>query len=72
MRFFTPAVFALTALGLIVADATRPGTIWYLPFEAVVPSLAGNYALQGQLTIVAFALLALVTGIRAWRARPEA
>ena len=70
MRFFTPAVFAAAALGLAVANRSGSSTTWYLPFEAVIPSLAGDYPRQGNLTLALFGTLALFTGFRAWRTTP--
>jgi hypothetical protein len=71
MRFFTPVVFAVTAVGVGIANSTSDGNVWYLPFETVVPSLRGDLASQGNYTIATFAILAIVTGIRAARSGEE-
>lgn len=75
MKFLTPSIFLLAAVGIAVANARNEAVVWYLPFDNVWPELAGDYQTQGQYTVATFAFLGGLTLLRAWfrqdRQRPE-
>jgi hypothetical protein len=70
MRFATPVIFAVAAIAVGVSNAGSEGRYWYLPFERVFPSTAGDLPLQGQLTVGLFLILAIFTLVRALREAP--
>ena len=69
MRFLSPVVFALAAVGVAFYNAQDSGRALVLPFVDVLDaSAAGDPKRQGELTVLVLAGLALALGVReGWR-----
>ena len=65
MRFVTPALFAAAAVYIGWYNAQHTDRALVLPFlDSLSPSVAGNMAAQGALTVQVFGGLALVFTVR--------
>jgi hypothetical protein len=66
MRFITPLVFFVAAVGVAVHNARADGELVAFSFlGSLHPSLAGDLALQGHATVGVLGVFGVVTLIRA-------
>lgn len=72
MRFLNAAIFLGAAVVIGWVNSSHPDHVWYLPFEAVIKSLKGDFTTQSHLTVALFGTLGAYYLISAFVRRPNA